>query len=214
MRKVFLGVGLALLGGLLTVSYQVSRSNSGFKQALAKSLVKQEPVPIVFSGPVSYVHNNVIYVLGGSAASSRKRFAKAAELYKLGLARKILIYSNDTLMAYSPSIGRNLSTNEWAMRTLAGLGVKEEDIELVAIDDVFWGTYSEARTLSNLLSRRGFTSLILVSSDYHTARVWYSFSKTMRGHSVNLYIYPAKDNPTTYNLLQELIKFACYKVFL
>jgi len=214
MRKVLLGVGVAILAGVLTVSYQVSRGNSDLKQVLAKPLVKQELVPTVFSGSSSYVYDNVIYVLGGSGDSLRRRFAKAAELYKQGLAKKILMNSDDMLMEYSPSIGRNLSHNEWATGKLAGFGVKEEDIEFVVVKDVLWGTFSEAKTLSNVVSRRGYGSLILVSSDYHTARVWYSFSKLMRRHNVNLYIYPVKDDPTTYMLLQELIKLACYRVFL
>jgi len=211
---ILVGVGIAILGSVLTVLYQVSGEKSGLKQALAKLLIKQELVPAVFSGSSSYVDDKVIYILGGAGDSLRRRFAKAAELYKQGLARKILIKSDDMLMGYSPSIGRNLSHNEWAKGKLAGFGVKEEDIEVVVVEGVLLGTFLEAKTLSNVVSRRGYGSLILVSSDYHTARVWYIFSKLMRRQNVNLYIYPAKDDHTTYGLLQELIKFACYRIFL
>ena len=213
MRSVLLGVGFAILVGVLIVSHQVSRGNSSLNQVLTKPLVKQELIPTVFSGSSS-AYDNVIYVLGGSSDSLRRRFAKAAELYKQGLAKKILIDSDDMLMEYSPSIARNLSHNEWATGKLVSLGVEKEDIEAVVIEGELWGTFSEAKTISNVVSRRGYGSLILVSSNYHTARVWFSFSKLMLRHTVNLYIYPAKDDPTTYMLLQELIKFACYRVFL
>ena len=106
MRKILVGVGIAiLLGGVLTVSYQGSGGNPDLKQALAKLLVKQELVPPDFSGKSSYAEGPVIYVLGGAGDSLRRRFARAAELYKQGLAKKILIKSDDMLMGYSPSIG-------------------------------------------------------------------------------------------------------------
>jgi len=214
MKKVLLGVGIAILGGVAIVLYQVSGGKSGLKQALTKLLMKQELVPTVFSGKSSNVEVNAIYVLGGAGDSLRRRFARAAELYKQGLAKKILIKHEDMLMGYNPSSGRNLSHNEWATGKLTGFGVKEEDIEVVVVEGVLLGTFLEAKTLLNVVSRRGYGSLILVSSDYHTARVWYIFSKLLRRQNMNLYIYPAKDDPTTYGLLQEFIKFACYRVFL
>jgi uncharacterized SAM-binding protein YcdF (DUF218 family) len=214
MKKVLLGVGIAILGGVVTVSYQVSGGKAGLKQALAKLLIKQELVPTVFSGQSSNIEDNAIYVLGGAGDSLRRRFARAAELYKQGLAKKILIKSEDMLMGYSPTLGRNLSHNEWAGGKLAGLGVKEDDIEFVVVEDMLLGTFSEAKTLSTIVSRRGYGSLILVSSDYHTARVWYIFSKRMHSEKVNLYIYPAWEDHSGYGLLHELVKFACYRIFL
>ena len=214
IKKVLMGVGIAVLGGVVIVTYQVSGVKSGLKEALAKLLIKQELIPTVSGGKSSNVEDNAIYVLGGAGDSLRRRLARAAELYKQGLAKKILIKSDDTLMGYSPSIGRNLSHNEWATGKLTGFGVKEEDIEVVVVEGVLLGTFSEAKTLSTIVSSRGYGSLILVSSDYHTARVWYIFSKLMRPQNVNLYIYPAKDYHTTYRLLQEFVKFACYRVFL
>jgi uncharacterized SAM-binding protein YcdF (DUF218 family) len=215
MRKLLLGVGVVTLGGLLTVWYLVSRGDFDLRQALAKPLVKQELVPTASSSDShSSVDDRVFYVLGGDGDVLIRRFARAAELYKQGLARKILTKSDDMLMEFSPSAGRNLSYNEWAASKLAGFGVKEGDIEFVTVEGMLWGTMSEARTLSNVVSRFRYRSIILVSSDYHTARVWYSFSKVMRDHNVNLYIYPAKDDPTTCGLLQELFKLAFYRVFL
>ena len=214
MRKIVVGVGIVILGGVLTVSYQVSGGKSGLKQALARLLVRQELVPADLSSKSPNVEGQVIYVLGGAGNSLRGRFARAAELYKQGLARKILIRSDDMLMEYRPSIGRNLSHNEWAREKLAAFGVKDEDIEFVVVEDMLLGTFSEARTLSTIVSQRGYGSLILVSSDYHTARVWYIFSKRLRREKVNLYIYPAREDHSGYVLLHEFVKFTFYRIFL
>src|SRR2546428_13462670 len=65
MRKVLLGVGVAILAGVLTVSYQVSRGNSDLKQVLAKPLVKQQLVPTVFSGSSFYFYANLNFLFGG-----------------------------------------------------------------------------------------------------------------------------------------------------
>lgn len=213
IKQVILVVGVAMLGGMLAVSSQVSRGCSGLNQILAKPLVKQKPVSAVSGGSSSSVDDSVIYVLGGRADSLRKRFAKAAELYKQGFARKILIDSDDMLMEYSPPIGRNLTHNEWAIGKLIELGVEKGDIETVSIDGGLLGTYSEAKAITGVMSRRGYRALILVSSDYHTARVWYSFSG-LTGQDMDLYIYPAKEDPTVDMLFKELIKFTLYRVFL
>ena len=211
---MLLGLAVAIVGGALIALYQVPEWKAGLKQALVDVLVTEVIAPAASSGELSSARRRVIYVLGGAGNSLRVRFSKAAELYKQGLATRVLIKSDNMLMEYSPSLGRNLLHDEWARRLLVGLGVKDEDIETVTVEDGLLGTYQEAKTLSDVASRRGYGALVLVSSDYHTARVWYIFSKLMRQRNVTLYVYPAKDNHGAYALLQELIKFVCYRAFL
>lgn len=205
-------VGVAIVGGALVALYQAPVWKAELKQALVDVLVMQVTVPAASSGPLS--NGRVIYVMGGAGNSLRIRFSKAAELYKQGLASRVLIKGDNMLMEYSPSLGRNLLHDEWARLMLVGLGVKEGDIEAIAVEDGLLGTYQEAKTLSDVASRRGYGALVLVSSDYHTARVWYIFSKLMRQMKVTLYVYPARDNHGGYTLLEEFIKFACYRAFL
>jgi uncharacterized SAM-binding protein YcdF (DUF218 family) len=214
VRKMLIGIGVALFGGALIALYQAPVWKAGLKQALLDVLVVQVLAPAAPREEVLSARGRAIYVMGGAGNSLRGRFAKAAELYRQGLARRVLVKSDSMLMEYSPSLGRNLRHDEWVRRMLTGLGVKEEDIEAVAVKDALLGTYQEAKALSDVVSRRGYGTLVLVSSDYHTARVWYIFSKLMRQKNVTLYVYPAKENPGGYTLLQEFVKFVCYRAFL
>jgi uncharacterized SAM-binding protein YcdF (DUF218 family) len=216
MRKFLLSfLGVVLFGSaVLVASSEFSRWNHTLKHVLLNLLVKNEPMATIISGSSSNIHDSVIYVLGGAPESLKVRLEEAPLLYRQGVAKKILIDNDDLLMEYSSSVARNLSHNEWATGQLVRVGVKKEDIEAVVIEDGLWGTFSEAKTISHVVSSRGYRTLILVSSDYHTARVWYTFRKFMHRDNVNLFIYPVKDNPTNYMLLQELVKFACYRIFL
>jgi len=157
---------------------------------------------------------DAIYVLGGGQSSLEKRFPIAASLYKDQIARRILILSRPGITEYSASLGRNLTNDEWAYGKLSELGISRSDIETVPVEKSFFGTLSEAAAISSLVKSRGYKTLILVTSDYHTQRVWKSFSKLMEHSDVALYIYAAADPATILNLIRELAKLLVYSVFL
>jgi len=157
---------------------------------------------------------DVIYVLGGGQSSLEKRFSIAASLYKDQIARRVLILSRPGITEYSAVLGRNLTNDEWAYGKLSELGIRRSDIETVPVEKSFFGTLSEAAALSNLAKSRGYKTLILVTSDYHTKRVWKSFSTLMEHTEVTLYIYPAADPATILNLTGELAKLMMYRIFL
>ena len=207
-------VGLLLCGLLVVLNNDVPLRKNELKQILLSKLVRFEPIPIAAYSASSNRSDNAIYVLGGSPKSLQNRFKKAAELYKEGLANKILVDSDQMMMEYSPSIGRNLTFNEWQIGELVGLGIEKKDIEPVLMENGFFGTFSEAKSIAKLVSNRGYRSLILVSSDYHTRRVWYCFSKLIVNNNVNLYVYPSNDVPSMSTLMQELVKSAFYRIFL
>jgi hypothetical protein len=163
-RAILVGVGIAISGCVLTALYQASGWKTAVKQALADALVKQVPVPANLGGEFSSAQGRVIYVMGGAGHGLSVRFAEAAGLYKKGIAKTILIKSDSMLMEYNPSLARNLSQDEWAKGMLVGFGVRPEDIETVVVRDGPLGTFQEAKTLSNVVSRRAFGSLVLVSS--------------------------------------------------
>lgn len=157
---------------------------------------------------------DAIYVLGGGQSSLEKRFPIAASLYKDQVARRVLILSRPGITEYSADLGRNLTNDEWAYGKLSELGISRSDIETVPVEKSFFGTLSEAAAISNLVKRRGYKTLILVTSDYHTQRVWKSFSKLMGNTDVTLYIYTAADPATILNLTRELAKLLVYRIFL
>jgi uncharacterized SAM-binding protein YcdF (DUF218 family) len=157
---------------------------------------------------------DVIYVLGGGQPSLEKRFPIAASLYKRQIAGRVLILSRPGITEYSAVLGRNLTNDEWAYGKLSELGISRSDIETVPVEKSFFGTLSEAAAISGLVKNRGYKTLILVTSDYHTQRVWKAFSTLMENKDVALYIYTAADPATILNLTQELAKLMVYKIFL
>ncbi|HWF61696.1 MAG TPA: ElyC/SanA/YdcF family protein [Nitrospira sp.] len=170
-------------------------------------LCEAHPVP-----PATSV--DVIYVLGGGQSSLEKRFPIAASLYKDQIAGRVLILSRPGITEYSTALGRNLTNDEWAYGKLSELGISRSDIETVPAEKGFFGTLSEAAGISSLVKSRGYKTLILVTSDYHTKRVWKSFSKLLENTDVALYIYTAADPSTILNLIPELAKLLVYRIFL
>jgi uncharacterized SAM-binding protein YcdF (DUF218 family) len=127
------------------------------------------------------------------------------------MSPKILILSRSGITAYSPQLGRNLTNNEWAVKKLESFGVPEAAIEPVKVEDRFFGTFSEAEGISGLVLNRGYKTLVLVSSQYHTMRVWESFSKFVKNKNLNLFIYASNDHLRMHTLLQEYLKLEFYE---
>ena len=125
-----------------------------------------------------------------------------------------MILSRAGITAYSPALGRNLTNDEWSADELESFGVPKPDVEAVKIENGFFGTLSEAESIPKLVSDRGYTVLILVSSPYHTMRVWESFSKYSRDKDLRLFIYTSNDHPGLYALVKEYFKLEFYRLFL
>ena len=196
-----------LFGLIVLVAVFMLMFEEPVRARLLVHLCEVHPVPSAASA-------DVIYVLGGGQSSLEKRFPVAASLYKDQIARRVLILSRPGITEYSAGLGRNLTNDEWAYGKLSELGISRLDIETVPVEKSFFGTLSEAAALSNLVKSRGYTTLILVTSDYHTKRVWKSFSKLMEHADVTLYIYTAADPATILNLTRELAKLLVYRIFL
>jgi uncharacterized SAM-binding protein YcdF (DUF218 family) len=156
----------------------------------------------------------VIYVLGGSEDSLTYRFIIAARLYKKSSAQKILIFSRPGITGYDPLLRRNLTNNEWAMKRLVELGVRREDIELLFLGSSFFGTLREARGVSQKVMNRGYDILILISSPYHTKRVYESFSKYLADKGIDIYVYASEDRTHLIGLLGEYFKLILYETLL
>ena len=204
---------LTILGTSLLLNLEGFPSHKGLKALLMNRLVKAAPLPDNFydSYPQS---KNAIYVLGGNQNSLKHRFKTAVSLYHQGAVKKIFILSRHGITEYDPLLKRNLTNNEWAINKLIELGVKKEDIEAVQIEEGFFGTLSEAKSIPQIVKERGYRNLILVSSSYHTMRVWVSFSKFAEDKQVNLFVYGAEGHTNLIGLLFEYFKLIIYKEFL
>lgn len=216
--KSIKNISFLTIGGFIILIVALGFVNQGtlpghreLKSVLMSRLSKA--APLTLSGD-SQLIGNVIYVLGGSAQSLQSRFYTASKLYKNGVAKKIIIDSDPSMTEYRVSMERNLTMNEWAIEHLVALGVKKEDIEPVSLEKGFFGTFQEAKGISDFVLKRGYKDLVLVTSSYHTMRTWKSFSKFLKDKGLNLYIYMAHDNPGIYTLLKEYVKLEVYDIFL
>jgi uncharacterized SAM-binding protein YcdF (DUF218 family) len=179
---------------------------------LKSELVMEKPLPSALAEQRPGT-TTLIYVLGGNQDTLLHRFRKAASLYHQGLSGKILILNRPGITEYSPELGRNLTNNEWAIREFEELNVEKEDIEPVSVPKWFFGTLSEAREVSDIAREKGCNRLILVSSAYHTRRVFTTFSKLGSNRSPEYFIYGSDDVTGLQGLLSEYVKLFLYDNF-
>jgi hypothetical protein len=210
---IALTIFITILGTSLFLNLEDFPGHKEFKVLLISRLVKASPLPDNFKDSRQQ-SKNVIYVLGGNQNALRYRFQTAATLYHQGAAKKIFILSRQGITEYDPLLKRNLTNNEWAIKRLEELGVEKDDIEAAQIEEGFFGTLSEAKSIPQIVNERGYSNLILVSSSYHTMRVWVSFSKFTEGKEAALFIYGAEDHARLSGLLFEYFKLIIYKEFL
>lgn len=185
----------------------------GLNSLLLERLVHIKPLPDDFDQAYQK-RKRIIYVLGGAEKSVTHRYKTAADLYKSFVARKIFILSRSGITEYDPSLGRNLTNDEWAIKRLEELGIQKENIEPLSVKYGFFGTLAEARGVSQEVMSRGDDVLILVSSSYHTARVRETFSKYLTDKKISVFIYGSDDHPPLWGLLVEYFKLMLYKYIL
>lgn len=154
---------------------------------------------------------DVVYVLGGNDQSLKMKFRTASKLVREGRAARILVLSQPSLMAFSPALELNLTFDEWVIATLGGFGVRSSAIELVAFEEGYFGTWSEAKGISRLVSERGYRRLILVTSPFHSRRVWESFSRTVERADTHLFLYLSNETVPLRFLLLEYAKLLLYR---
>jgi len=159
-------------------------------------------------------HNDVAYALGGSADSLKAKLQTASKLVRDGKAARVLVLSQQALMAFRPALGRNLTFDEWVVENFGTLGIKADAIELVAFDEGFFGTWSEAKGLSHVVRERGYRRLILVTSPFHSRRVWESFSHTIEQPDTSLFLYVSDEPAYRRYLFPEYVKLLLYRLLL
>ena len=180
-----------------------------FVISLASRLFMEKQVPAGISNE-KVKTSTLIYVLGGNQDSLLSRFRKAASLYQQGFAKRILILSRPGITEFSQELGRNYTNDEWAIRELERLNVKKGDIEPVSVQSSFFGTLSEAKDITNIAREKKCNRLILVTSDYHTRRVFASFSRYASENFLEFYVYGSKDAADFQDLLTEFVKLFFY----
>ncbi|MDD5618365.1 MAG: YdcF family protein [Candidatus Omnitrophica bacterium] len=132
-----------------------------------------------------------IVPLGGNLYS---RFAKAVELYNQGYARRIVFsvlpepdensYSDDVFMlkVYGH---KGISRMEFVLLAFEYLGKDSQNIYFT--DKRVTSTYEEALATRDFMLKKGFKSLILVTSHYHMKRALMIFNSVFKGKGVTIF---------------------------
>ena len=125
------------------------------------------------------------------------KLIEAAELYKKGLASKIVINGNRKTEALrnleAKGFKRCCSWYENSIRILSLLGVPKKKTIRISAEDAY-DTVSEAKAVGNELIRQGFKEIILTTSKFHTRRAHYIWTK-MFENKLAVYSVSAKTDP-------------------
>lgn len=150
------------------------------------------------------------------AGSQYQRLPAIVELYEQGVAPKIFLTNDGVKAAWSKKYQKNLYLVEWAREYLQGKGVPEEAIEL--LNFIKSGSYYDAlNTRDYVLANGAVRSLLVVTSDYHSRRTLWTFSKVFAGADVKIAVFPIPKDPAYKGrrlrfMTTELVKLAYYLV--
>lgn len=131
-------------------------------------------------------HADVIHVLAGSRM---ERPLEAAMLYREGYSPLLLFTQEKPDTAESYLLERGVSPTSgaaYAKQQLLKFGIPASVI--LVPPDLHDNTAQEATTLRRLVVERGWRTIILVTSGYHTRRSGYAFARALRGTNVTLIV--------------------------
>jgi uncharacterized SAM-binding protein YcdF (DUF218 family) len=169
---------------------------------------------------------DAIIVLGGSKVYI-ERTQKAAEVYRQGVSAKILLTDDGGFGGWSNVENKNLPFFELSKRQLLAQNVPESAIEIVKPEGD--GTNYEAENIAGLANERGWKSVEIVTSGYHTSRALWTFEKFFSKNGLEIEIgivspLPGIQTPQSsywwysidgWSLVAgEYMKFAYYSAFL
>jgi len=125
------------------------------------------------------------------------RLVEAADLFRKGLAKKVVINGNRKTDALRDLEGRGFKEccpwYEDYVRILGILGVPRKDILAIDAEDAY-DTVSEARIVGSTLIKKGFKRLIITTSKSHTRRANYIWSNMFKG-KISICTVSAKTDP-------------------
>ncbi len=140
---------------------------------LAEYLIVEKPLE----------HCDTIWILSGSAVYI-ERNQEAAALYKKGVAAKIILTDDGVKAGWDKVENRNPSFAERARKELIARGVPLEAIEI--LPTVVNGTDEEAELFVNYSKQANFTSVLLVTSAYHSRRTFWTFERAAKKNGLSI----------------------------
>lgn len=138
---------------------------------LAKRLIVEQPLE----------RADVILVLAGSSVY-QERTNKAADLFKQGIAPKIILTDDGERGGWSKIEQRNPPFVEMARKNLINQGVPAEAVEI--IKPTGSGTIYEAQIFAEKSVPANWKSVLLVTSVYHTRRTLWTFERELKDKNI------------------------------
>lgn len=132
---------------------------------------------------------DLIVPLGGRPV---ERILAAADIYGKGLAERILIPRASPPDGYAALAERGVkypAPVEVGLEILTGLAVPAS--ACIKGDKEVKNTLDEAKMVKAFCKDQGYTSLIVVTSPYHTRRAWTVYRKVFNGEEVRIMIKPS-----------------------
>lgn len=125
------------------------------------------------------------------------RLIEAAELFREGFARKVVINGNrktDVLRSLEKKgFEKCCPWYENSLRILSMLGVPREKVVCISAEDAY-DTVSEAQVVGGKLIGQGFTSIIITTSKFHSRRAHFIWTK-MYTNQMSICSVSAKMDP-------------------
>ena len=206
-RKIAVYIALALVvAGLIALGVS-TRPSDGFVGYLKAMTISED----VIKKSSSF---DIIYVLGGAQPSLQKKYERLGSLYRNVEYKKVLILDRSGITEYNKDVGRNLTNNEWSLMQMERWGIGKQDVELVSIDEGYFGTFSEARAVTELMGKRGYRTVLLITAPHHTARVKRSFGRMLKDKRGTCYVASSGEEVAIGELVMENIKLMVYTFFL
>jgi uncharacterized SAM-binding protein YcdF (DUF218 family) len=147
---------------------------------------------LVETDPLS--KSDVLYVLAGTKI---ERALEAVDLYKAGFAPEVLLSPGRREPAELMLRARGVklpSDSEIVRDTITQLGVPPSVV--VMPDGSVDNTAQEADLLRQLAAERGWHSVIVVTSKYHSRRSAFAFRRALRDTDVRIEVAPTRYDPS------------------
>ena len=221
MRKRIVILGVLIVGLVIISALAIKLDpielleESRLESVILPYLEKKLRLPSVVSPQNQFSKKRqIIYVMGGDQKSLQSRFKKASKLFHKGMAGRIWVYIQPGITNYNHTLGRNFTNKEWAQRQLAMLNIASKDVDFIDVEEGFWGTLSESRKVLEQARQQGYAHILVVTSAYHTKRVWRTFSVFSEESNITFTVYAAADVKYLRYLFKEYSKLLVYQYIL
>ena len=161
---------------------------------------------LTVSNPLA--RSEAIVLVGGGF---KERAPAAAMLYRDGYAPLVILANDGVFSGWSTKYNRNLYQVEWAEEDLVILGVPRDRIVKLP----FYGsaTMFDALAVKRYLFKSGLKKIIVVTSDYHTRRVLWTFRHVLKEYTADIKVFPAKSfGVGARSLVMEYVKLGYYQL--